>query len=130
MTNPSSPSPFDMASCAANAAESKKSVDTRVLEVGQISSISDYFVFCVGESPAQLKAITNEVIHKLDEMGCQPIGQERDAVGQWILIDYGDIVVHVMHPTTREFYNIEKFWNHASPVPRAKWELEIQKAVS
>ncbi len=130
MTNHLPRTSFELASCAANAAESKKSVETRVMEVGKISSIADYFVFCVGESPAQLKAIATEVMHNLEEMGYEPIGQERDRVGQWFLIDYGEIVVHVMHPKMREFYNLETFWSHATPIVRDKWEHKIQKAAS
>ncbi len=128
--NHSSRTPFEFAACAANAAEAKKSAHTQILEVGKISSISDYFVFCIGESTTQIKAIATEIIEKLRDMGLDPIGQERDHTGQWILIDYGDIVVHVMHPKAREFYNLENFWSHATPIPQEKWEHQIQKAAS
>ncbi len=121
-------SPFEVAVVAANAAEAKKSLNTRILEVNKISSVADYFVLCTGESTVQLKAIADAVQEAMDTLGYKPIGQERDRIGKWTLLDFGEIVVHVMHPQARDFYRIEDFWNHATPIAREQWLREERQA--
>ena len=128
MTTHPYPTPFEMAALVANAAESKKASNVNVLEVGKISSVSDYFVLCNGESPVQIKAIAEAIADTLEKFGQRPLGQERDRVGRWFLMDYGEVVVHIMHPQAREFYRLEDFWNHALPVERAQWLKEHRQA--
>ena len=120
--------PLSLAAIAANAADSKKALGLKVLDVGNISSISDYFVFCTADNPVQIKAIANAIEEAMNQIGHSPIGKEKDQVGKWNVLDYGDIVVHIMHPQMSEYYGLEKFWNHATPIAREKWEQSLQLA--
>jgi len=120
--------PFEMASIAANAAESKKAQETLVLDTAKVSYLADYFVVCSGESSTQLKAIADAIKAHLDNASVQPLGEERDQSNKWFLLDYGDIVVHIMHRQERQFYQLENFWNHADVVERELWTEEKRQA--
>jgi ribosome-associated protein len=78
--------------------------------------IADYFVICSGTSTTQVKAIADNVEYKLREEGLRPIGVEGRDNAQWVLIDYGDVVVHVFEEETRAFYELEKFWLDAPKI--------------
>ncbi|MBY0402657.1 MAG: ribosome silencing factor [Cyanobacteria bacterium] len=117
-----------MASIAANAAESKKAIETVVLETGKVSYLADYFVICSGESPAQIKAITESIKSSLEKMGMRQIREERDGEKRWFLLDYGDVVIHVFHKQERSFYQLEQFWNHANVVERELWAHDQRQA--
>ncbi len=106
---------------AANACESKKANDTVVLDVGQITLLADYFVVTGGDSPNQVKAIVEAVDQRLSQLGYPIKSVEGKAEGRWVLLDYGDIIVHVLHERERSFYKLEQFWNHALIVDRKKW---------
>lgn len=121
--------PFDMASLAANLADDKKAVDTRILETAQVSYLADYFVICSGESKAQTRSLTDEIEHAFRKLGFSPIGQERDKDYRWCLLDYGDVVIHVMNKSERQFYQLEHFWNHANEVDPKRW-LKDNRQVS
>jgi ribosome-associated protein len=123
-------SAYELAVLSANAAESKKAVDTIVLETGKVSYIADYFVITSGESPTQIRAISEAVLDAMKKAGVRPLQDERDRGGRWHLLDFGDIVVHVMHKQERQFYQLENFWNHANPVPREEWLREEQLQAS
>lgn len=114
---------------AANLAESKKSVDTLVLDTGKVSYLADYFVICSGESPAQIRTIADTIEKAFRQRGVERIGSESDNSCRWCLLDYGDIVVHVMHRQEREFYQLENFWNHANVVAPEQWlNQQLQEA--
>jgi len=83
--------------------------------------IADYFVICSGTSTTQVKAIAEYIEHKLREDDIRPIGVEGRDNAHWILIDYGDVVVHIFEEETRAFYELEKFWLDA---PRISWDGE------
>jgi ribosome-associated protein len=117
-----------MASLAANAAESKKALETVVLETGKVSYLADYFVICSGESTAQLKAISEAVTSHLEKNGAELIGAERDRSGKWFLLDYGDVIIHILNRQEREFYQLEQFWNHANVIARGRWVQEERQA--
>jgi ribosome-associated protein len=72
--------------------------------------IADFFVICSGESVTQVKAITDNVETKMRESGIRPIGVEGRGHARWVLIDYGDVVVHIFEDDTRQYYELEKFW--------------------
>lgn len=128
MTNHPTITPFDMAALAANAADSKKASEITVLETGKVSYLADYFIVCSGDSPAQIKAITEAVKGQLEKLSFKPMGEERDKTNKWFLLDYGEIIVHVMHRNERQFYQLENFWNHASVVDRELWLEEARQA--
>ena len=109
---------------AANSAEVKKGKGTIVLDVRQVTSLADYFVITGGESPSQVKAIVEAVDEKLQPLGCKAIGVEGKSESRWVLLDYGDIIVHVLHEKERGYYKLEQFWNHALLVSRSEWEQE------
>ncbi len=113
----------EAAFAAANAAEDKKAKGTTVLDVGQVTHLADYFVITGGDSTAQVKAIVEAVEEALTKRGLRArIEGKRE--GRWVLLDYGDIIVHVLHEKERNFYKMEQFWNHALIVDRADWVRE------
>lgn len=113
--------PLEIASLAANLAEDKKAKDTLILMTEQISTLADYFVVSSVESRAQMLSLADHIVKALKQNNIHPIGQELDKSGRWTLIDFGDIVVHLFHQEDRSFYNLERFWNHATEIPRHRW---------
>lgn len=107
---------------AANAAEAKKSVSTVVLDVRQVTLIADYFVIAGGDSTNQVRAIVDSVDEELSKLGYRQRSIEGKADGRWVLLDYGDIIVHVLHEKERNFYKLEQFWNNGLIVPKVEWE--------
>lgn len=107
---------------AAQAALDKKAKDTVVLELKDLTIIADYFVVCSGESTTQVKAIVENVEKKLREYGQKPMGIEGLNTARWVLMDYGDVIVHVFEEETRAYYELEKFWLDA---PRIPFEKEV-----
>jgi ribosome-associated protein len=114
-------SAFELAVLAANLAEAKKASETLVLDTGKVSYLADYFVICTGDSPAQIRTIADEIDKAFRKHGQVRIGSELDKTYRWCLLDYGDVVVHVMHRNEREFYQLENFWSHANVVAPEKW---------
>ncbi|HEY9907388.1 MAG TPA: ribosome silencing factor [Thermosynechococcaceae cyanobacterium] len=101
----------------AQAAEDRKGVDLSILRVDAISTLADYFVIVTGLSKAQVRAIAVAVADAVEEgFERHPIHLEGQAEATWVLLDYGDIIVHVQMPHEREFYNLEAFWGHAERV--------------
>ncbi|MHB8171716.1 MAG: ribosome silencing factor [Thermincolia bacterium] len=108
--------PIDVAVQAARAAEDKKGLDVLILEITKISVVADYFVLTTGNSSTQVKAIADHVEEKLKEAGIQPLRREGVREGRWILLDYGDVVVHVFQQEDRAYYNLERLWGDAPVV--------------
>ena len=102
---------------AAELAIDKKAKDTVVLELKDLSSIADYFVICSGENPAQVKAIAEAIDHYFSGKKIFPLGKEGLDFARWVLLDYGDIVIHIFDDETRNYYNLEKFWMDAPRIP-------------
>lgn len=122
-------SAFDLAVLAANLAESKKASETLVLDTGKVSYLADYFVICSGDSPAQIRTIADEIDKAFRKRGQVRIGTELDKTYKWCLLDYGDVVIHVMHRNERQFYQLENFWSHANVVAPEKWvNTQLQEA--
>jgi ribosome-associated protein len=101
---------------AVRAAESKKAQDVVVLDLREVTSFTDYFVICSGTNARQNQAISDEVYLQLKKGGELPVSLEGYEHAEWILQDYGDFVVHVFLPQTREFYDLERLWRHGKPV--------------
>ena len=98
---------------AVRAAESKKAVNLTVLDLRDVTSFTDYFVICSGTNPRQIQAITDEILERLKELGEQAISTEGYEGADWVLIDYGDYVIHVFSERAREYYDLERLWRHA-----------------
>jgi len=103
----------DLVIQCANAALDKKALGLVILKVKEISSFTDYFIICSGSSDRQVKAISDSVESVLKKSGVLPLGIEGARTGQWVLMDYGDVVVHVFYEPVREFYDIERLWSDA-----------------
>jgi ribosome-associated protein len=89
----------------------RKAKDLVVLKVKDSSSFTDFFVICSGTSDRQVKAIADHVAEKLKKAGILPLGIEGGNAGNWILMDYGDVIIHVFYEPTRDFYDIERLWS-------------------
>ena len=105
-----------LAQIAVTALEDIKARDISVLDVRKLTSLYDTLIIASADSARQVKALAQHVRDKLKEAGAPIIGVEGEDVGEWVLIDAGDIVVHVMQPSVRAYYNLEELW---AP-PRAK----------
>jgi len=102
---------------AVNAALDKKALDLDVLEVGELTSIADYFILCSATSERQAQAIADNVVERVRaEDKLKPLLVEGSTPGRWILIDFGDFIVHVFTEETRRFYGLERLWGDAPNV--------------
>ena len=96
------------------AAESKKATDILVLDLTGITSFADYFVICTGANQRQIQAISEEVGMQLKQQaGELPISVEGYTQAEWILADYGDLLVHIFSPKARDYYALERLWRSA-----------------
>ncbi|HYA37146.1 MAG TPA: ribosome silencing factor [Candidatus Methylomirabilis sp.] len=93
-----------------------KARDIAVLDVRKVSDFTDYMVIATGTSNRHVQSTADKVVESLREHGVRPVGSEGQKIGDWVLIDFGDVVVHVMREQTRDFYNLEKLWSDARPV--------------
>lgn len=93
-----------------DAIEDIKGFDITVLDVRELTSMTSYMVICSAKSSRQTKAIADNVYVKLKELGVEARGQEGEKDGEWVLVDLDDVIVHIMVPTTRAYYNLEQLW--------------------
>ncbi|GAA1478899.1 ribosome silencing factor [Nocardioides aestuarii] len=100
----------ELVTAAARAASDKLATDILAFDVSDQLAITDAFVIASGGSDRQVKAIVDEVEDKLREIGAKPVRREGERDGRWVLIDYGEIVVHVQHEEERQFYALERLW--------------------
>ncbi|WP_152456419.1 ribosome silencing factor [Microbulbifer sp. CnH-101-G] len=96
---------------ALNALEDLKGKDIVALDVSEFSDVMDNLVICTGTSSRQVKSLADNVVDELKKEGVRPIGVEGKEQGEWVLVDYGDLVVHVMLADVRNFYDLEKLWS-------------------
>jgi ribosome-associated protein len=101
-----------------DAAEDKKAMNVVTLNLQGISLIADFFVICHGNSETQVQSIATEAKKKAQEHGVRVRGFEGANTARWILLDLGDVVMHVFHRDDREYYNIERLWSDAKVVER------------
>lgn len=104
-------SPADLQQLVVDALEDLKAVDIRDINVEGVSGFTDRMVFASGNSNRHVKSIAQSVLDKARQSGITLVGSEGEDIGDWILIDLGDVVVHIMLPDTREFYDIERLWS-------------------
>ncbi len=105
--------PEEKLEVAAQAVLDLRAVEPIVLDLRELTVITDYFLVCHGTSNVHLRAIADRVQERLEERRIRPIGVEGYAEAQWILLDYGDLVVHIFAEEQREFYSLERLWSDA-----------------
>lgn len=115
---PATPTPFELAEICAQAAESKKASDICVLEVGDIIGISEYFVVCSASNDRLVVAIADAVARQARNFSIKPSSIEGERQAEWVLLDYGSVIVHVFLEEARQFYRIERLFADA---PKAQW---------
>jgi ribosome-associated protein len=116
-TRPRAPSrSLRLLRAAAAAAAAKKATDPVALDLRSVAGVADYFLICSGSSEVQVKAIAEAVEEKLTEQDAKPWHVEGLDGRRWVLLDYVDVVVHVFHEKTREYYLLERLWGDASKV--------------
>jgi len=108
--------PLDKALLCLEIIKERKAIDPLVFDMAKLTSIADYFLIASGNSSRQGQAISRHLRDKMREKGLRPIGVEGEQKGQWILMDYGDVVVHVFYHPVREFYDLEGFWIEAKRI--------------
>lgn len=108
-------------SIIAKACNDKKGLNIKLLNLKKLTPIADYFVITSGNSTTQVAAIVDEIEEKMEIAGYSLLGKEGYETARWVLMDFGDIVVHVFHREDREFYNLEKLWADSE-------EIEIDDA--
>ena len=121
-------SSYKFASILARILDDKLAKDITILNISNVSMLADYFVICSADTNTQVKALTENVRERVKHLfGRIPAGEENDLKNRWNLLDYGDVIVHVLHKEERETYAIEKFWLHAFKVERSDWEEESKE---
>jgi len=95
----------------------KKALDVQVLYVAPLTSIADYLVIGSSESDRQTRAVADSIVDELSRVGQRPLSVEGTSSGQWVLIDFGDVVAHVMRQDSRAHYALERLWSDAQRVP-------------
>mgnify|MGYP002795596760 FL=1 len=93
------------------ALEDKKGEDIVMIDISQVSVLADYFVICSAGNDSQIQALVDNVDEKMHENGYQIRQQEGRNSGTWVLLDYGDVIVHIFKRENRSFYNLERIWN-------------------
>ena len=119
---------YKFACVVARFLDEKIAKDISILNISNVSSFADYFVICSAQSNTQVKALTENLADKVKQTFTRlPLGKENDVKNRWNLIDYGDVVVHILHQEDREAYAIEKFWRHAFSIRRETWLKESEE---
>ncbi len=112
-------SALETALLSAEAADSKKAFDIVILDLRRLTYITDYFVICSGSNITQVSAIADWIGQTLARVGVHPLHIEGQADSSWVLMDYGDMVVHIFEEQTRLYYALDKLWGEAVKVPFA-----------
>ena len=114
---------YRLACLIAKTLDEKLAKDITILKISNVSSIADYFVICSAETTTQVKALSYYVEEEIEKtLNIKARGKEEDIKNRWHLLDYGDVIVHIMHKEERQYYTIEKFWSHACTISREEWE--------
>lgn len=94
-----------------NILEQKKAKDISIINISEISILADYFVICSGTSTTHIRTLADELEDKMKEVGYNLFHKEGYSSCRWVLLDYGDVVVHIFHEEDRDFYNLERLWS-------------------
>lgn len=107
----------EVAMTIAEAADDRKAEEIVILRVAEVSYLADYFVIVTGFSRAQVRAITQTIEQKVETQWQRlPVRTQGQSEGSWVVQDYGDVIVHILLPQEREFYNLEAFWGHGEKI--------------
>ncbi len=106
----------EMANRAVDILKNKKAKDIKLLDIHEISAISDYFVIATGNSTTQVQAMCDELEEKMDQAGYEMHHKEGFRNGRWVLLDFNNIIIHLFHDEERQFYNLERLWIDAKSV--------------
>jgi ribosome-associated protein len=110
---------LELAKRVVELAEEKRAADIVLLDIRPVSMVADYFVICSGNSERQLNALTRDITDTIKrETQRAPLHASGDASSGWVLLDYGDVVVHAFSPAERDYYRLEELWSGARPVVR------------
>lgn len=110
--------PTALAHKIVNLVEEKQAEDIIMLDLRQVSTITDYFVICSAMTERQTKALLDTLSEEIKKDGLHPLHVEGETSGGWLLVDYGDVVVHIFAPAQRSYYRLEELWQHAPMVVR------------
>ena len=114
--------PFEAAKLAVQALSDKQASDIRLLKTTDLTVLADYFLICTANSTPHVRTLYDEVDKRLSEAGLPPIRREGYRNSNWLLLDFGCLIVHIFQKETREFYNLERLWSDAQ-------ELDIAEIV-
>lgn len=127
-----SPDPRETALLCVRYALDRKAYDLLLMDVGEYTSLADFFLICTGRSDTQVQAIAQSIEENLRTLGRKPRTVEGLRTGQWVLMDYGDVVVHIFLESTRDFYDLERLWARAPlvtlPEPYRSQARDLQLA--
>lgn len=121
---------MEKAQLCTEAADSKKALDILILDLRGLTYITDFFVICSGSNTTQVSAISDAVGHVLAKVGQHPSHVEGGSESSWVLMDYGDVVVHIFEEQTRAYYGLEKLWSDAPRIPAVLKSQELLGASS
>jgi ribosome-associated protein len=121
---------LDVARLCAKAADAKKAFDILILDLRGFNYITDYFVLCSGSNTTQVGAITDWIGQTLVRAGIRPSHVEGEAEASWVLMDYGDVVVHIFDAQTRVHFSLEKLWGEAPRMPLGARVPSLQRSTS
>lgn len=107
---------LEMAGAAAKALDDKKALDIRILKVRDITVLADYFVICTGTSSTHVRALADEAEYQLGNAGIQPSHREGGNSKNWVVLDYGTVIIHVFDAAARSYYDLDHLWADAEPV--------------
>lgn len=113
---------LNIAYIAAKCAEEKKGENILLLDVSKLTTISDYFLIITAKSTAQIEAISKLIEEKLTEVNYNLISKEGFVASNWIVLDFGNLVVHIMTEKERQYYKLERFWSNALLIDNKLWE--------
>ena len=115
---------------AARTAAENRGTNIVVLDMQAITPVFDYFVIATGSSRRQLHAISEEIDHTLeDDLGDERLSIEGYRESRWIVLDYGNVVIHLFDDETREYYELEQLWSQAKPVPLPDWKTSFDSSL-
>ena len=107
---------YDLMKTAVKAADGRKAINIKILHLEELTTLCDYFIICSGTSTPHMNAIYEEIDMKLSEAGIKPAAREGLGNPGWVLLDYGDVIVHIFNENSREFYSIERLWSDAEEI--------------
>ncbi len=124
------PEPIPSWLLAARIAEAKKGADLKVIDLREVTSFTDYFVICTGANPRQIQAIADDILLQLKQRGEHTLNTEGYENAEWVLLDYGDFLVHIFSEKARRYYDLERLWRHARVVEIPEARPEDTRAVN